>query len=229
MKLSKDTANILKNFATINSGIMLKPGQFIMTRAVNGTTYAEANIADVIDFEVAIYDLNGFLSILSLVNDDAEISQADDGNIKIADARSTIFWPAADPSTVVSPNKPIPFPVASVVTEIKAEDLQQLMRVSRGLQIDTIAITVKDGKIVLNGYNKVEDSALTRIKYSLTLSDYDGENNFNFIINMANMKMQAGNYKLLLWAQGKKTAAKFEGEHANYVVAMEADSTHDFE
>ncbi|MGC5184057.1 LCP family protein, partial [Escherichia coli] len=67
-----------------------------MTRAVNGTTYAEATIADAIDFEVAIYELNGFLGILSLVNEDAEISLADDGNIKIADARSTIFWPAAD-------------------------------------------------------------------------------------------------------------------------------------
>ncbi|MFP9035597.1 hypothetical protein ACLI2Q_16135, partial [Enterococcus faecalis] len=58
--------------------------------------------------------------------------------------------------------------------------------------------------------------------------DYDGENTFNFIINMANMKMQPGNYKLLLWAKGKQGAAKFEGEHANYVVALEADSTHDF-
>lgn len=228
MKLSKDTTALLKNFATVNSGIILKPGQFIMTRAVNGTTYAEATISDVIDADVAIYDLNGFLGILSLVGDDAEINLADDGNIKIADARSTIFWPAADPSTVVAPNKPIPFPVASVVTEIKGEDLQQLMRVSRGLQIDTIALTVKDGKIVLNGFNKVEDSALTRVKYSLTLTDYDGENEFNFIINMANMKMQPGDYKLLLWAAGKKTAAKFEGAHANYVVALEADSTHDF-
>lgn len=45
---------------------------------------------------------------------------------------------------------------------------------------------------------------------------------------MGNMKMQPADYKLLLWAQGKKTAAKFEGEHASYVVAMEADSTHDF-
>ena len=187
MKLSKETLNILKNFSTINSGIMLKEGNFIMTRAVNGTTYAEATIADTIDFEVAIYELNGFLSILSLVNEDAEISQAPDGNIKIADARSTIFWPAADPSTIVLPNKPIPFPTASVIVDFKGEDLQQLMRVSRGLQIDTIAITNTDGKIVLNGFNKVEDSGLTRIKYSLTLGDYEGDNNFNFIINMGNM------------------------------------------
>lgn len=228
MKLSKETLNVLKNFSTINSGIMLKPGKFIMTRAVNGTTYAEATIADNIDFEVAIYELNGFLGILGLVSDDAEISQADDGNIKITDSRSTIFWPAADPSTIVFPAKPIPFPVASVIIDFKGEDLTQLMRVSRGLQIDTIAITNDNGKIVLNGFNKVADSGLVRVLYSLTLGEYDGTNNFNFVINMANMKMQPASYKLMLWADGKKTAAKFEGDHASYVVAMEADSTHDF-
>ena len=230
MKFSRDTIAVLKNFATINSGIMLKPGKFIMTRAVNGTTYSESTINDEIDFEVALYDLNSFLSILSLVSEDAEISMAEDGNIKIADARSTIYWPSADPSTIVFPNKPIQFPVASVVTEIKAEDLQQLMRVARGLQVDTIAIANKDSKIILNGYNKVEDSGLTRAKYSLTLGDYDGENNFNFVINMANMKMLPANYKLLLWGgSNKRTAARFEGDHVAYVVAMEADSTHDFE
>ncbi|QQG32130.1 sliding clamp [Citrobacter phage CkP1] len=228
MKLSKDTLNILKNFSTINSGVMLKPGKFIMTRSVNGTTYAESNINDEIDFEVAIYDLPSFLGILGLVSEDAEISMADDGNIKIADGRSTILWPAADSSTIVFPNKPIPFPTASVIVDFKGEDLQQLMRVSRGLQIDTITFTNKDEKIILNGYNKVEDSALVRPKYSLTLGDYDGDHKFNFVINMANMKMQPASYKLLLWADGKKTAAKFEGEHASYVVAMEADSTHDF-
>ena len=156
MKLSKDTIAILKNFASINSGILLSQGKFIMTRAVNGTTYAEANISDEIDFDVALYDLNSFLSILSLVSDDAEISMHTDGNIKIADTRSTVYWPAADKSTIVFPNKPIQFPVASVITEIKAEDLQQLLRVSRGLQIDTIAITNKDGSERLEDFYCVD-------------------------------------------------------------------------
>lgn len=233
MKLSKDTINLLKNFSSINAGMMLKPGNFVMTRAVNGTTYAEATIADEIDIEVALYDLPSFLNILSLVSDDAEISLSEDGNIKIADARSKIYWPSADPSTIVFPQKPIPFPVASVITEIKAEDLQQLMRVSRGLQIDTIAITNKDGKIVLNGFNKVEDSGLTRVKYSLVLGDYDGQEEFNFVINMSNMKMQPADYKLMLWGKSngakKQSAAKFEGNHASYVIALETDSTFDFE
>lgn len=48
---------------------------------------------------------------------------------------------------------------------------------------------VKEGKIVINGFNKVEDFVLICVKYFLIFGDYDGENIFNFIINMVNMKM----------------------------------------
>lgn len=44
-----------------------------MICVVNGIIYVEVNIFDVIDFDVVIYDLNGFFGILFLVNDDVEI------------------------------------------------------------------------------------------------------------------------------------------------------------
>ncbi|QOI66532.1 sliding clamp DNA polymerase accessory protein [Erwinia phage FBB1] len=231
MKFSKDTLNILKNFSTINSSIMLKKGSFVMTRTVNATSYAEATISDTIDFDVAIYDLPGFLSILALVGEGADISMAKDGNICIKDARSTIFWPAADPSTISYPNKNITFPTASVIFELKGEDMQQLMRVSRSssMQIDTLCVTNKDGKIIINGYNKSADSANMRELYSLIVADYDGTNNFSFFINMANMKMQPADYKVMIaTAAGNKGAFKFEGSNASYIIAFEQDSNHDF-
>ncbi|ARW58023.1 sliding clamp protein [Serratia phage X20] len=229
MKLSKDTLNILKNFSSINSGIMLKPGNFIMTRSVIGSVYGEATISSEIDIEAAVYDLPGFLSILGLVGEDAEISVSkDQTTIVIKDQRSTIHWPIADASTIAFPSKPIPFPVAKVIFELKGEDLQQLMRVSRGLQIDTLAITNVDGHIEIRGYNAVADSALTNVLYTLALGEYNGTNNFNFVINMTNMKMIPADYKVMLWAQDKKFASKFEGAQSSYVIAMEATSTHDF-
>ncbi|WCZ66235.1 DNA polymerase [Yersinia phage MHG19] len=225
MKFSRETLNILKNFSTINSGIVLKKGNFIMTRAVNGTSYGEATIPDTVDIDVGIYDLNGFLGILGLVGEEAEISMDTDGNILIKDARSEIFWPSADESTIPHPSKPIPFPVANVIFDLKGDDLQQLMRVSRGLAIDTLGVTTKDGKIIINGYNKSADSSSMRVLYSVEVGEYDGTNNFCFMINMANMKMQPADYKVLIAAQG---AIKFEGSHASYVVALEADSSNDF-
>lgn len=93
-----------------------------MICVVNGIIYVEVNIFDVIDFDVVIYDLNGFFGILFLVNDDVEIYQLEDGNIKIVDVCLIIFWLVVDLSIVVVFNKLILFLVVFVVIEIKVED-----------------------------------------------------------------------------------------------------------
>jgi hypothetical protein len=228
MKFSKDTISVLKNFSSIYSGIMLRPGNTILTRSVSGASYGEADINDEIDFEAAIYDLNGFLSILGLVSDSAEVSVSEDEtNLVIRDQRSTIFWPVADPSTIVFPAKKIPFPVAKVIFELKGEDLQQLLRASNGLKIDTLVIRSKDGKIVIDGHNQLEDKDLNRQLYSLVVGDHDGPD-FKFIINKTNLKMIPADYRVHLWAADKKFAAKFEGSQASYVIAMEDGSSHSF-
>lgn len=230
MKFTKETLNILKNFSTINSSIFLSKGNFIMTRAINGTVYAEAKIPDTIDADVAIYDLNTFLSVLSLVGESADINLDTDENIEIKNERSSIFLNAADPSTISYPKKAITFPVANIIFDIKGEDLQQLLRVSRSMQIDTLGITTEDGKIVVKGYNKAADSSNMKVLYSLVTGDYDGTNNFEFFINMANIKMQPADYKCMIAVDParKQAAIKFEATHAAYIVAFEADSRHDF-
>lgn len=232
MKFSKETINILKNFASVNSGIMLKKGNFIMTRAVNGTSYCESTISDEINFDVALYDLPGFLSILSLVGESAEITLDERmSNIEIKNGRSTINWPSCDPSTIVFPPKPATFPVAKVIFDLPADELKQLLRVARGLQIDTIAIESVDGKILINGYNKIADAKCEKALYSLIVADYDEEEKFKMLLNLSNLKMVDGDYKVMVWGSNspkKQGAVRFEGSAANYVVVIESDSEFDF-
>lgn len=229
MKFSKNTLSILKNFSGIYSGIMLNKGNTILTRSVTGASYGEADIDDTIDIEAAIYDLNGFLSILSLVSDNAEVAVSDDQTqLVIRDQRSTIYWPIADPSTIVFPAKKIPFPVANIIFDLKGEDYNQLMKASSGLKIDTLVIRSHDGKIIIDGHNQLEDKDLNRQLYSLTVADYDAPQQFKFVINKGNLKLMPADYRVQLWAKDKKFAAKFEGSQASYVVAMEEGSTHEF-
>lgn len=228
MKFSKDTLAIFKNFASINGGIVLTEGNFVMTRSVNGATYAEATIPEEIDSELAVYDLNSFLSILSLADDGADIALNKTGDISIKSERSVINWPSADPTTIVSPKKRINFPQPNVTFDITGEDFGKIMRVSRGLGADTIAIKSTGKEIVVNAYNKISDTKLEKPLYTFQVSDYDGEE-FNFIINLLNMKMIPDNYKVQLWASGDQMfASKFEGVNVSYVLAVEADSTHNF-
>ena len=67
MKLSDETIAVLKNFATINPNLVAKPGQKLTTIAESKTVMASADIVEDFPQEFGIYDLNEFLSVLSMI------------------------------------------------------------------------------------------------------------------------------------------------------------------
>ena len=69
MKLSDTTLTILKNFASINQGIKITEGNTLSTISPLKTLLSKATIADSFDKNFCIYDLNRFLSTLSLFKD----------------------------------------------------------------------------------------------------------------------------------------------------------------
>lgn len=76
MKLSKNTINILRNFSGINTNLLLKPGNQLMTVAANKTAFASAEVEETFDTEFGIYDLSEFLGVLSVFSEpDLEFSE----------------------------------------------------------------------------------------------------------------------------------------------------------
>ena len=66
MKLSNNTISVLKNYASINQNLMIKGGKEITTMSAMKNIIARAEVEEDFPQEVAIYDLNEFLSCLSL-------------------------------------------------------------------------------------------------------------------------------------------------------------------
>lgn len=228
MKFSKETQAVLKNFSMINSGIVLSPGNFIMTKNINGSIYAEATIDDTIDEELAIYDLNGFLNLLSMVGD-AEITKSG-SDLVISNSNTKINWPLSDKSAIVFPANRVNFPPASIEFELKADDYSQLTRVARAMGIDTVVIKNSDGNLILAGHNAVTDHNMSKPLYELVLGSYSGSNNFAFTLNMSNMKFQPDDYTVQIYASSAGIAAQFisKDKESKYVVSLEKTSVHDF-
>src|ERR1700733_12421690 len=67
MKISAETIVILKNFATINQGILISAGNVLQTRT--NSVFAEAKIAETFPVEFGIFNLNNFLNVVSLFKD----------------------------------------------------------------------------------------------------------------------------------------------------------------
>ena len=66
MKLSENTVEILKNFAILNQGLVVKKGNILKTVSINKSIKAEALIEEEFKQDFAIYDLNKTLGIFSL-------------------------------------------------------------------------------------------------------------------------------------------------------------------
>lgn len=66
MKLSENTVETLKNFASINQGIVIQPGNKLRTISSSKAILAEADIDETFKFEFGIYDLNKLLGILTM-------------------------------------------------------------------------------------------------------------------------------------------------------------------
>ena len=66
MKLSNETISVLKNFSTINANLMVKAGSSLSTMSAMKNIVAKADVTEEFPSDFAIYDLNEFLSALSL-------------------------------------------------------------------------------------------------------------------------------------------------------------------
>ena len=69
MKISDNTIKILKNFSSINQSILFRTGSTIRTKSPLSTIAAQAVVDEMFPFEFGIYDLNQFLSVVSLFED----------------------------------------------------------------------------------------------------------------------------------------------------------------
>ena len=69
MKLSKDTQEIFKNYASINSNLMLREGNKLSTWTENKTVISEVVLTETFPQNFGIYDVNEFLGVVSLFSD----------------------------------------------------------------------------------------------------------------------------------------------------------------
>ena len=88
MFLTTDTVQVLKNLSAINQSLVIKEGKKLRSMSVMKNILVEADITEVFERDVAIYDLNQFLNCLSLIPG-AEL-MLEDSSIKITDGTNSI-------------------------------------------------------------------------------------------------------------------------------------------
>ena len=218
MKLSNNTTNILKNFSQINQSILIKEGNKLKTISVMKNILAEAEVEEEFEKDFAIYDLNQFLSGLSLY--DAPDLDFGDTYLTIRDGRRRAKYFFADPDVIVSPpEKEITLPSRDVCFTVATQQLDKLLKAASIYQVPDLSAVGRNGKIELVVRDKKND---TSHEFSEEVGETDVEFSFNFKVE--NIKIIPGAYDVVI---SSKLLAEFTNKNTDlkYYIALEPDST----
>jgi len=193
MRLSKETYNILKNFAAINSNILINPGNVLKTMSAGKNIYVEAKVTEDFDVAVPIWDLNKFLGVISMfANPDLEFH---DTYVVISNGRSSVKYFYSEPSLLTVPTREVKMPKTAITFDLDEKDLNEVLKAANILQVSDFNLIGEDGKF----YITVDDAGQsTSNSFQIILDDnYDGPV-FEGTINVSEIKFIPGSYTVEL-------------------------------
>lgn len=223
MKLTPNIITILKNFSSINDGIVVKPGNILSTVSLQKNILVDAEIDQEIPQEFAIHKLSNFLSVVSLYKSGAELD-FDDKHIIIKGmgGRSKIYYRFANSTMVVgAPDKRPNLKDVDVEFNLTEDDLNWIIKSASVLQTPNISV-ISDGKVVsLYEYNAKDDSVNTNY---LELPGVDS-NGHSYKLNFKTeyLKLLPGDYNVQISSRG---IAKFfdSAKNVTYYITLEKNS-----
>jgi hypothetical protein len=215
MKLSDETIGVLKNFSTINHGVVFKPGNTIRTISPQKTIMASAVVKETFEVEVGIYDISRLLSTFSLF-EDSQI-HFDSDRIILRDGRRKLDYTYASVETIVSPeDKEIIVPSPEATFDVTWSDVESVIRASGMMNLPEIAF-ISDGTNVI--FTAMNTKNPTADSYSVILEPEDEVEEFCMVIKAENLKLMARDYKVALSSKG---IAHFKSDDIEYWIALDA-------
>jgi hypothetical protein len=218
MKLSSQTINVLKNFSTINQNLVIKEGSDITTMSAMKNIVAKAKVDEAFTKEFAIYDLNEFLSALSLFGT-PDLDFQDDFVVitEEGSSKSLKYW-YSDPSVVTTPTKDINMPSNEVKFDFSSDTLAEITRAA--------SVIGAPDMVLENGKLKVTDKKNTTANdFALDLDVPDSEVDYKFWFKVENLKLLPGSYGVEV---SSKNISKFTNSNVEieYFIALEPESSY---
>lgn len=222
MKLSKDTLETLKNFSSINDGIVFRTGKTLRTCDASKQVLAEATITEEIPAEFGIFDLNRFLSALSLNRGDSEMTiDGKSAILKDETGRKTTHYRLCEVTMVKNaPEKSIVMPTTDVQFTLEQQDLEDILRASSVLATPHIAIKSDGNKVFLSAIDNKNTSTHTN---EIEIGAGNGKK-YTMLFKTENMKMIPGSYDVVISFKGL-ASFKNKSKPLQYWVATEVGSS----
>lgn len=202
MKISNTTLQVLKNFSSINTNILVREGSELRTISTAKDIFAVAKVEEEFPREFAIYDLTSLLALLSLA-DDQEI-EFGEHSLKISRDNGEFEFFYADPSIIVAPpNKNITVDEHFKFSLLK-DELVTIQKAASIVAAPSFSFIAKKGKVTLT-IGDPKTPASNNYKKVVGESEHD----FNVQLAVGNLKVIPEAYEVIL---SKKKFVHFRNE-----------------
>lgn len=216
-KISKETLDILKNFSTINSNILVKPGNTLTTVSPVKNVMAKATVSESFDMEFGVWDLNKFLGTISLF--DTPDFEFNTNYLKISSGSSEVVYYYCEPKLLTTVAKEITMPDSVLDFTLKQSDLTELQKAASVMQLPDMVVRSNSGTVELAVLDKKDSTSNT---YSIGV-DVTTDAEFDFYFKVENLKMISGDYDVTI-SEKKISQLVNTNDTVTYWIALETDS-----
>ena len=220
MKLSEQTVSILKNYSAINQNLMIKEGSEISTMSAMKNIVSKATVEENFPVEFAIYDLNEFLSAMSLfTNPDLDFK---DDFVVITESgskgRNLKYW-YSEPSVVTTPSREVTMPSVDVEFPMNSGILSEVQKAAAVIGAPDMVLEDDELRVT----DKKNDTA-NSYSTSLDTKSYD-DASYKFWFKVENLKLLPGDYDVQV---SEKRISHFQNTKLpiEYFIALEPESSY---
>lgn len=191
--MDKQALAVLKNYSTINQGISVKKGNELETISIDQAIYSTFKLgaSDVpFPMDFSIYDLNGFLSIVSLY--DEPVFEFQEDCIIIGPENEQYKYHYSEPSIIDSPPETINFPEVDFSFFLGAEKLAKLMKFANVSGANSIKFEKVDNMVVGTVFDR---SGASDNEFTYHIDQFTGQD-FTAVVDIDKLKVLNGSYTI---------------------------------
>ena len=218
MKLSPETVDILKNFASINEGLILRKGSVIRTLSQHKVIAARTRVQEDFPQDFPIYDLGKFLSVVAMF-DDPDLEFEEKYVIISSGSQKTKYWAGDESIMQKPPEKDIEgLENLDMNLTLTKDVLEKVQKAGSVMGLSDISLVNEGGKVTIKCHEKKTDTSNT---YTIDVGEVDYAD-FHVDLKAENLRMIKQDYDVQI---AKQKVVTFTAGSLTYWIAAEQTSS----
>lgn len=196
MNISPNTLSVLKSFTSINPSLYVNAGSVIKTISPQKTIIGRAEVDESFEVPFGIYDLNQFISTVSILDKpDFDFGST---SVNIKNGTASVRYGYADANMIMqAPERDLDLPDVVVEFELKDSVFKKTMQAASVLQLPNWSV-IGDGKNVTLVVGNAKDESSNTFRNVVGETDLE----FDLVFKVENLKFMPADYTVRISSKG---------------------------